>query len=262
MLKARFGEHADFPKLNEVPRCEWTTACHRWYRMQIPETNNDIGMLVADSVESFWPRLGTATLRTLSFLSPRHMISQATQLLSEISGGDHATCDQLFELVYDDFRRIAQQYIGQVAPAKDLQATDVVHEVYLRLIDQSSASWKDRSHFFAMGAHIMRHVLVDDSRRRMAAKRGGKAHQITIELADNQIKVSPNSDADVLAVHEALEKLAKINEQRGRIVEMRFFAGLTVEESAVAIGISKSTAERQWRVARAWLRRELANKLS
>jgi RNA polymerase sigma-70 factor (ECF subfamily) len=190
------------------------------------------------------------------------MISQATQILSEISSGDHAKCDQLFELVYDDFRRIAQQYIGQAEPAKDMQATDVVHEVYLRLIDQTGVSWQDRSHFFAMGAHIMRHVLVDNARRRLATKRGGKAHQVTIDVVDNQIKISPNSDVDVLAVHEALEKLAVINEQRARIVELRFFSGLTVEETAEAIGISKSTAEREWRVARAWLRRELAANLN
>ncbi len=186
------------------------------------------------------------------------MITQATQILSEISGGDHGKCDQLFELVYDDFRRIAQQYIGRAEPAKDLQATDVVHEVYLRLIDQNGVSWKDRSHFFAMGAHIMRHVLVDNARRRMAAKRGGNAHQVTIDVIENQIKVSPNSDVDVLAVHNVLEKLAGINEQRGKIVELRFFSGLTVAETAEAIGISKSTAEREWRVARAWLRRELS----
>jgi RNA polymerase sigma factor (TIGR02999 family) len=108
----------------------------------------------------------------------------------------------------------------------------------------------------------MRHVLVDNARKRMAQKRGGDAHQVTMEIIDHQINVSPNSDVDVLAVHEALEKLASVNEQRSRIVEYRFFGGLTVEDAAVAIGISKSTAEREWRVARAWLRRELSTNLS
>jgi RNA polymerase sigma factor (TIGR02999 family) len=190
------------------------------------------------------------------------MISQATQLLNEISGGDHGKCDQFFALVYDDFRRLAQRYIGKVDPEKDLQATEVVHEVYLRLIDQTSVSWKDRSHFFAVGAHVMRHVLVDNARKRMAKKRGGKAHQVSMDIIDAQIKVSPHSDIDVLAVDEALEKLARVNEQRERIVEFRFFGGLTVEETAEAMGVSKSTAEREWRVARAWLRRELSTSLS
>lgn len=186
------------------------------------------------------------------------MISQATQVLQEISGGDPSQCDQLFELVYDDFRKIASGYMGQEGPARDLQATDLVHEAYLRLIDQTSVSWKDRSHFFAMGAHIMRHILVDNARKRLAVKRGGKARRVSLDIIDKQIKISPNSDVDVLAVHAALEKLANINEQRARIVEFRFFGGLTVEETAEAIGASKTTAEREWRVARAWLRRELA----
>jgi RNA polymerase sigma factor (TIGR02999 family) len=186
------------------------------------------------------------------------MNPSATQILHEISGGDLGQCDLLFETVYQDFRRIAQRYVNQEDLGKDLQATDVVHEVYLRLIDQSRASWKDRSHFFAVGAHIMRHVLVDNARKRLAKKRGGDAQQVSMDIASNQIKVSPDSDVDVMAVHNAIEKLAGTNEQRARIVELRFFGGLTVEETAEAIGVSITTAERQWRVARAWLRRELS----
>lgn len=185
------------------------------------------------------------------------MISNATQILRNISGGDHSQCDRLFQTVYDDFRRIAQRYIEHENPAAGMQATDVVHEAYLRLIDQSNVSWKDRSHFFAVGAHIMRHVLVDNARRRLAKKRGGGAAQIPLDLVNGYLKVSTESDGDVVAVHEAIEKLSELNEQRARIVELRFFGGLTVEETAEAVGISKTTAERQWRVARAWLRREM-----
>jgi RNA polymerase sigma factor (TIGR02999 family) len=188
------------------------------------------------------------------------MISDATQVLHEISAGNHSKCDRLFDMVYDDFRKIAQRYVEQENPGeKDMQATDVVHEAYIRLINQDNVSWKDRSHFFAVGAHIMRHVLVDNARRRLAKKRGGSAPRVSIEMADQQLKVSPNSDTDVIAVHEAIENLSKSDEQQARIVELRFFAGLTVEETSEAMGVSVSTTERNWRFARAWLRRELSN---
>lgn len=183
------------------------------------------------------------------------MISNATQVLHEISGGNHALGDRLFEMVYDDFRKIAQSYIDREG---DMQATEVVHEAYLRLINQDNVSWKDRSHFFAVGAHIMRHVLVDDARRRMAKKRGGGAARVSMEVADHQLKVSKNSAEDVVAVDEAIKTLSKTDEQQARIVELRFFAGLTVQETAEAMGVSISTTERNWRVAKAWLRRELS----
>lgn len=183
------------------------------------------------------------------------MISDATQVLHEISGGNHSQCDRLFQLVYDDFRKIAQLYVDREG---DMQATEVVHEAYIRLIDQDNVSWKDRSHFFAMGAHIMRHVLVDNARRRLAKKRGGGAPRVALEIADHQLKVSKNSAEDVIAVHEAIETLSKTDEQQARIVELRFFAGLTVQETAEAMCVSVSTTERNWRVAKAWLRRELS----
>jgi RNA polymerase sigma factor (TIGR02999 family) len=164
----------------------------------------------------------------------------------------------LFREVYDDFRRLAQEYVAREGPQRDLQATDVVHEVYLRLIDQTNVSWKDRSHFFATGARIMRHVLVDNARKRLAQKRGGGGAEVSIDLVDHLIRVSPDSDADVLSVHNAIENLARSNERRAQLVELRFFGGLTVEESAEAVGVSTSTAEREWRVAKAWLRRELS----
>lgn len=188
----------------------------------------------------------------------RIVISQATQILQQLSRGDQTQREELFAVVYDDLRKVAEGYVRRERPGPDLQATDVVHEVYLRLIDQKSVSWQDRSHFFAIGAHVMRHVLVDNARKRMAEKRGGKAQQISMDLVEKQITVSPNSETDVLAVDNAIALLAESNEQRSQIVELRFFGGLKVEEIAVALGVSKSTVEREWRVARAWLRRELS----
>lgn len=188
----------------------------------------------------------------------RIVISQATQILQQLSRGDQTQREELFAVVYDDLRKVAEGYVRREKPGPDLQATDVVHEVYLRLIDQKSVSWQDRSHFFAIGAHVMRHVLVDNARKRMAEKRGGKAQQISMDLVEKQITVSPNSETDVLAVDNAIALLAESNEQRSQIVELRFFGGLKVEEIAVALGVSKSTVEREWRVARAWLRRELS----
>jgi RNA polymerase sigma factor (TIGR02999 family) len=186
------------------------------------------------------------------------LLSKATQILNDISAGDLSQRELLFQEVYDDFRRLAQQYVAREEPERDLQATEVVHEVYLRLIDQTRVSWKDRSHFFATGAHIMRHVLVDHARKRLAQKRGGGAAEVSMDLVDHLIRISPESDADVLSVHEAIEKLAQSNERQAQLVELRFFGGLTVGESAVAVGVSPSTAEREWRVAKAWLRRELS----
>lgn len=187
----------------------------------------------------------------------RLMISKATQLLNDISGGDISQRDVLFQEVYADFRKIAQRYIAG-ADQDCMQATDVVHEAYLRLIDQTSVSWKDRTHFFALGATIMRHVLVDNARKRLTQKRGGAARRVSLDVISHQIKVTPDSDADVIAVHEAIERLEELNERQARLIELRFFGGLTVEETAEAAGVSRSTAEREWRVAKAWLRRELA----
>lgn len=187
------------------------------------------------------------------------MISQATRTLQDISAGDRSQCDRLFRLVYEDFRKIAQRYVNDESPSKnDMQATDVVHEAYVRLINQDEVSWKDRSHFFAVGAHIMRHVLVDNARRRLAKKRGGAAERVPLDMITGQLKVSRNSDEDVLAVHEAIEKLTENDEHQAKLVELRFFAGLTVEESAEAMGLSLSGAERKWRLTKAWLRRELS----
>ena len=186
------------------------------------------------------------------------MATDITLILQEVSAGDQSKVDQLFRLVYDDFRKLAQGYLGQRGSAPELEPTEVVHEAYLRLINQNAVSWQDRSHFFAVGARAMRQILVDEARKRMARKRGGQAQSVSMGTVAKKHKVSLDNELDVLAVDEAVEKLAKINSQRADFVVLRFFGGLTVDEAAEAIGMSRRTAMREWKLAKSWLRRELS----
>ena len=182
------------------------------------------------------------------------MPSETIELLTSIRAGDRAGVDRLFELVYDDLRRLAGKYTRRNAPDKSLQPTEVVHEAFLKLVNHQQVDWRDKSHFLAVGAKAMRHILVDDARRRGREKRGGNRSRVPF---DEGMLVSPTHD-DILAIDEALEKLALANDLRARIVEMRFFAGMTVEEVAQAIGISKRSVEGHWTFAKAWLRREIS----
>jgi RNA polymerase sigma-70 factor (ECF subfamily) len=183
------------------------------------------------------------------------MSSEATQILSAMSAGDRSGTDRLIELVYDDFRGLAQKYLGSDTAKNTLQPTAVVHEAFIKLVDYESVDWRGKSHFYAVGATTMRHILVDHARRKAANKRGGGRQKIAL---DAEIALSPQSDEDVLAIDEALTKLSKIDEQRSKIVELRFFGGLNNDEVAEAMGVSKRTVQRQWSGTRAWLRRELA----
>ena len=158
------------------------------------------------------------------------------------------------EVVYDDMRVLADKFLSEETRAHTLQPTALVHEAFIRLVDQRDVDWKGKSHFFAVGATTMRRILVDYARRRSAEKRGGGRPRVTL---DEAIAVSARRDEDVLAVDEALEKLTRIDEQQARIVEFRFFGGLTNEEVAEALGVSRQTVQRHWAVARIWLRREL-----
>ena len=186
------------------------------------------------------------------------MKSEATQILCAISSGDRSDAARLMELVYDDFRKLAGAYLGDDTPSNTLQPTAVVHEAFLKLVDQEGIGWKGRSHFFAVGATAMRQILVDHARKKGAKKRGGDLRRV--ELNDDW-SVSPRRATDVLALDEALEKLAKIDPRRATIVEMRFFAGMTEAEVAMALDVSKSTVEKQWAATSRWLRRELAEDL-
>ena len=179
----------------------------------------------------------------------------ATRMVNALAAGDQHVAEELMPLVYDEFRELAADYLRQETRAHTLQPTALVHEAYLRLIDQTRVNWQGRTHFFAVGAQAMRRVLVDHARARNRAKRGGGWQRITL---DDQLQLSPGRDADLLAVDEAIDKLAQLDPRQARIVELRFFAGLTVEEVAEVLGVSKRTVENEWTIIRAWLRRELA----
>ncbi len=196
------------------------------------------------------------TCRLNSALSGGTMSHDANNLLAAVRDGDRSKMPQLVELVYDDLRRLAHHYMGNENPGHTLQPTALVHEAFLKLIDQTKVDWRGRSHFFAVGAQAMRRILVNHAKGRGRLKRGGGQRQIPL---DEALTISLDDDADVIAVDEALEKLAAVDEQQAKIVELRFFGGLTIDETAEALGLSKRTVEREWTACRAWLRRELAS---
>jgi RNA polymerase sigma-70 factor, ECF subfamily len=183
------------------------------------------------------------------------MPSEATQILSALASGDRSGSDRLMELVYDDFRRLAASYLEGDTAGNTLQPTAVVHEAFIKIVGEKGADWRGRSHFFAVGATAMRQILVDHARKKSAVKRGGGRARIDL---DERLAVSVHSDDDVLAIDEVLNKLACINSRRAKIVEMRFFGGMTVDEVAVTLGVSSSAVKKQWTATSAWLRRELA----
>ena len=179
-----------------------------------------------------------------------------TQLLIDWSNGDQAALDRLMPVVYDELRRLASNYLRRERAGHTLQPTALVNEAYLRLVDQRKARWQNRAQFFGVAAQLMRRILVDHARVRQAQKRGGSdQQQLSLSQAD---RIAAHAEVDLLALHEALNQLAVIDPQQARVVELKFFGGLTIEETAEVIGISHATVERDWTMARAWLRRELA----
>lgn len=179
-----------------------------------------------------------------------------THLLKEWSDGDERALDKLTPLVYEELRRRASRYLRRERRGHSLQTTALINEAFLRLIDAREVHWQDRAHFFAIAANLMRRVLVDHARRRDAEKRGGSALRLTL---DEALAVAKETDVDLLAIDEALDRLAKIDPQQARVVELRFFSGLTVDETAAALGVSPKTVKRDWSVARAWLCREIGD---
>ncbi len=180
-----------------------------------------------------------------------------TQLLLKWGEGDEGALDELLPLVYDALRRLAGSYLRRERPDHSLQATALVHEAYLRLVDQKIAGWKNRAQFIGVAAQMMRRILVDHARARHAAKRGGAGLKLSLSIADRFV---PEKDLDLIALDDALNALAVFDAQQSRIVELRFFGGLSVEETAEAIGLSRATIERDWTLAKAWLRREIKNR--
>ena len=189
---------------------------------------------------------------------PEDAPRDVTQLLRAWSNGDRSAEEPLMRAVLDELRRQAERAMRRESPSHTLQPTALVNEAYLRLIDQRHVQWRNRAHFFGVAAKLMRRILVDHARARLTEKRGGDVERISIgdvEPADAGSNAA--QDVDVLALHDALERLAKLDPAQERLVELRYFAGLTIEGTAEALGISRSTVVREWEFARTWLRREL-----
>jgi RNA polymerase sigma-70 factor, ECF subfamily len=179
-----------------------------------------------------------------------------TASLVGLSNGDENAADRLLPLVYDELRRLAAGFMRRERRVDHtLQPTALVHEAYLRLIDQSRVDWRNRAHFCAMASEMMRRILVDHARRHYAQKRGGAEMQIAL---DEAVSFPQESEADVLAIDDALFDLAQLDAQQSRIVELRFFGGLTLDETAEVLGISRSTVQREWNMAKAWLYNQLS----
>lgn len=176
-----------------------------------------------------------------------------TRWLAEAGRGNQDAVEKLVPLLYSELRRLAVHYLRRERPNHTLQATALVHEAYLRLVDQKQVKWKNRGHFFAVAAQQMRRILVDYSRRRQAVKRGGAQPALPEEIA----LVPDDRTGEIVMLDEALVKLAALDPRHGRVVELRFFAGLSVEETAEVLGISAATVKREWTLAKAWLAREM-----
>jgi RNA polymerase sigma factor (TIGR02999 family) len=180
-----------------------------------------------------------------------------TQLLIEWRRGDKQALDRLVPLVYQELRLIAGRFLRQERTPQTLQCTALVHEAYLRLMDQTRTDWQSRAHFFGVAATIIRNILVDHARARHAAKRGGPAPLLSL---DEAIAVPQNRDMELIAVDDALLSLSRFDPQQARIVELRFFGGLSIEEAAEVMGISQSTVKRDWALAKAWIFHTLSNR--
>lgn len=179
---------------------------------------------------------------------------QVTALLRRMSAGDSSAAAELFPLIYEELRRLAAHFMAGERRGHTLQTTALVHEAYLRMVDQRQSDWKSRTHFYGAAARIMRRILVDHARARHAEKRGGDARPMPL---DESLAHRSEPPQELIQLDEALTRLGELNQRQSRIVELRFFAGLTVDETAEVLGISAKTVKRDWGVARAWLHREL-----
>ena len=179
-----------------------------------------------------------------------------TELLVKWRNGDQAALDELASRVYSELRRLARYYLRLERPDHTLQASDLVHQAYLRLVDEKDVDWQNRAHFFGIAAVRMRHILIEHARSRQAAKRGGGEYLLSLSKADRH---ADDRDVNLLALDDALQRLEAMDPQKSRIVELRYFGGLTIEETAEAMKISPATVKRDWSLARAWLRSEITN---
>jgi len=177
-----------------------------------------------------------------------------TRLLGDWRQGRADALDELMPIVYDELRRLARRYLHHERPGHTLQATALVHEAYLRLVDQPGVSWQNRAHLYALAAQMMRRILVNYARDRTRLKRGGATTRLTL---DKVVEAATARSVDLVALDDALEALATLDDQKSRIIELRYFGGLTIAETAAVLGVSPATVKNKWSVARAWLHREL-----
>ena len=177
--------------------------------------------------------------------------NEVTQLLVAWGNGDQAALDQLMPLVYSELHRLAHRHIKKERPGHTLQTSALLNEAFLRLVDQRDVTWQSRAHFFAIAAQMMRRILVDYARSRRYAKRGGDAQQVSL---DDNLMISSRLSTDVVQLHEALNELTAVDERKGKVVELKFFGGLSIEETAEVLGVSEGTVMRDWTLAKAWLR--------
>jgi RNA polymerase sigma factor (TIGR02999 family) len=180
--------------------------------------------------------------------------SEVTELLRAWSLGDQSVLDALYRAVYDELHRLAHRYMRRENAGHTLQTTALVHEAYLRLAEAKDLNWKDRAHFFAVSANVMRRILIDEARARRAERRGGGEFVIAI---DEALDAEKPEDLDLLALDLALQGLAQVNRRQSNVVELRYFGGLSVDETAAVLGVSPDTVMRDWRFAKAWLKREM-----
>ncbi len=181
--------------------------------------------------------------------------SDVTRILQRIAGGDGAATDELFGLVYEELRALAGSFFRGQRPDHTLQPTALVHDAYVKMVGAADSRFRDRGHFFAVAARAMRQILINHARDRRAAKRGGGAGRVTL---DEAAVAGPTREVDLLELDDALARLENLDERQCRIVELRYFAGLSVEEAASVLGVSEPTVKRDWRMARAWLFQELS----
>lgn len=179
---------------------------------------------------------------------------EITRLLTEVTNGNRQAIDRLMPLVYSELRKMARRYLSRERRDHTLQPTALVHEAYLKLVDQKGAGWKDRAHFFALAAQVMRHILIDHAKKHIADKRGGGAGKLSLDVFD---AIEKEQYPQLIVLDEALSRLQQSDPRQGQIVELRFYGGLTEEEVAEVIGISARTVKRDWSVAKAWLYREM-----
>jgi RNA polymerase sigma factor (TIGR02999 family) len=185
--------------------------------------------------------------------------SNITELLNDWQGGDQAALEKLTTLVYDELKRMAHRYLQRERNGHTLQTTALVNEAYLRLAAQEKPSWQNRSHFFAVTAQVMRHILIDYARRRRSLKHGGEAHQVSL---DDASLMTADRAGELLALDEALAELKQFDSRKSNVVELRYFGGLSLEETAAAMDISVMTVRRDWRAAKAWLFRRMSDSLT